>query len=113
MTPIVVIKDSSATSTKCVQCLESPAGCASLIAACRSDPENPECGGIYDCMVANTCLDLPVLDDKIRCGLPCAQEAGVASTDDPIVTNYLLGLVLCAQKNCPVDCDLTEGGVGF
>jgi hypothetical protein len=62
-------------------------------------------------MVTRTCLDQPSLDAKIRCGLPCAQEAGIVSVDDPLVTNYLLGLVLCAQQKCPVECDLTEGGV--
>ena len=41
VTPIIVVKDSSATSTKCVQCVESSTGCASLIAACRSSTENP------------------------------------------------------------------------
>ncbi len=112
VTPIIVERESAAVGTECVRCLESPNGCAGLIAKCRADPEYPTCGPIYDCMVERACLDLPILDDKIRCGLPCAQEAGVVSTDDPIVTNYMLGLVICAQQNCPAECNLTEGGVG-
>ena len=114
VTPIVVERESSALgASECVSCLESPGGCAGLIADCRVDPRFPRCGGIYDCMVERGCLASPGVDDKIRCSLPCAQEAGVADVDDPLVTDYLLALLLCAQKECPAACALTEGGVGF
>jgi hypothetical protein len=64
-------------------------------------------------MVREACLDLLTLDDKIKCGLPCAQDAGIESVTDPVISTHLVGLVACAQEKCAEACNISEGGVGL
>src|SRR5690242_18629535 len=92
VTPIIVERDAFQPDATCLRCLETPEGCRSLIDSCQA---NARCKPAYACMVERSCLDLLTIDDKIKCGLPCAQEAGVESLSDPIVSTYLLGLVSC------------------
>lgn len=109
VTPIVLERDASAgADTPCLQCLEQPQTCNTIMTECRAS--DPRCGAALDCMRSQACLDLPTLDDKIKCGLPCAQDAGVVSLSDPIVDRYLVALVQCGQDRCPVPCNLVDGG---
>jgi hypothetical protein len=109
-TPILVVRDAFDPDASCLRCLQQPEGCADLIASCETEAK---CKGAYACMVAQTCLDLRTIDDKIKCGLPCAQEAGVESVSDPIVTTYLVGLVACGQEKCAEPCNLIDASIGF
>lgn len=110
--PIVVERDArvAATDASCVKCLEQPESCEGLIDQCRRDTR---CAPVYACISAQACLDLRTLDDKINCSLPCAQDAGVLSASDPIVSTYLVGLVGCAQQKCAEPCNLSDAGIGL
>jgi hypothetical protein len=112
VTPLVVEKEASiaATDFPCLRCLQSPdadGGCANEIADCTNDPR---CEPIYECIVALACVDLPTIDDKLQCGLPCAQEAGVSTTEDPIVAK-LLAWVRCGETGCADPCNLRDAGI--
>ena len=65
------------------------------------------------CIVREACLDLRTLDDKISCALPCAQDAGILSTSDPVISTYLVGLVGCAQQKCAAACNLSDASLGL
>lgn len=109
ITPIIVEKDSAVPSDAgCVRCLEEPANCRPLIDTCLADPR---CVPIYHCMSREACLDLPTLDDKIRCGLPCAADAGITRLDDPLVSSYLVALVGCAKEKCVIPCNLVDASL--
>ncbi len=111
VTPIIVERDAyGGPDASCLKCLQLPESCAGLIAACEDDPR---CKPVYTCMVREMCLDLLTLDDKIKCGLPCAQDAGISSVSDPVVTTYLVGLVACGQEKCAEPCNLSDAGVGL
>jgi hypothetical protein len=110
VTPIVVERDAFDPDASCLRCLEQPEGCASLIASCQ---EEARCKPAYACIVAQGCFDLRTIDDKIKCGLPCAQEAGVDNVSDPVITTYLLGLVACGQQKCAVSCNLQDATIGL
>jgi hypothetical protein len=95
----------------CSKCLNKPVpdnGCADNVAECHADER---CAGVLACLEALECLDRPGLDDKLNCGLPCANEAGITTTTDPVITT-LLDLVKCAQLHCSIECDLGDGGLG-
>jgi hypothetical protein len=111
VTPIVVERDASGgPDAGCLACLQLPDRCGGLIEQCQNDPR---CVPAYACIVRDSCLDLHTLDDKIKCGLPCAQDAGIQSVTDPVVSTYLVGLVACGQQKCAVPCNLGEGGIGL
>ncbi len=111
ITPIIVERDASAPADAgCVKCLEQPDTCEGLIDQCRQDPR---CIPVYACISALACLDLRTLDDKINCSLPCAQDAGILSASDPVVTTYLVGLVGCAKQKCAVPCNLSDASIGL
>jgi hypothetical protein len=71
------------------------------------------CRPIFACIVALNCLDEPTVDDKIKCGLPCAVEAGITKIDDPIVVNYLVPIIACAQVTCAEACNVDDASIGF
>lgn len=109
ITPIIVEKDRAVPpDATCVLCLEEPGNCRPLIDTCIADPR---CVPIYECMSREACLDLPTLDDKIRCGLPCAADAGITRLDDPLVESYLVALVGCAQEKCAIPCNLVDASL--
>ena len=113
ITPIIVEKDASGggdTDASCLKCLEAPESCEGIIEQCQQDPR---CNPVYKCIVAQACLDLRTLDDKINCSLPCAQDAGILSATDPVITTYLVGLVGCAQQKCAVACNLSDASIGL
>lgn len=111
MTPIIVEEDSAIPpDATCVLCLESPGNCAELIDGCKADPR---CVPVYVCMSREQCLDLPTLDDKIQCGLPCAVDAGITSLDDPLVDGYLVALVGCGRDKCAEPCNLADASLGL
>jgi hypothetical protein len=114
VTPIVLEKEASATPTDfpCLRCLQRPddgGGCSDEIAICQNDPR---CNAAYACIVAKACLDLPTIDDKIQCGLPCAQEAGVTSLTDPVV-GEVQAVVLCGEQGCADPCHVGDAGFAF
>jgi hypothetical protein len=94
----------------CLGCLAQPQNCAGLIEECKADPR---CAPAFACIEREACFDLPTLDDKINCGLPCAQDAGIQSSADPVISTYLVGLVACGQEKCAVDCKLSDAGIGL
>jgi hypothetical protein len=110
ITPIVVEREVSAADTQCFACLEEPTACGALIDACYADPR---CAPVYVCVEKERCLDRPVLDDKILCGLPCAADAGITRIEDPLVSTYLVGLLACAKEKCEAQCDLTDASIGL
>jgi len=108
VTPIFVAPRDAGflAEASCSVCLEDPNGCNDKLDACRADPR---CAPVLACVIAIHCFDRPTLDDKLTCGLPCAAEAGITSTDDPTIA-YLLDVVKCGQTRCPVACNLGDGG---
>jgi hypothetical protein len=112
ITPIIVERDANVAplDASCVKCLEQPQTCEGIIDQCRQDPR---CKPVYVCISALACLDLRTLDDKINCSLPCAQDAGILSTSDPVISTYLVGLVGCAQEKCAEPCNLSDAGIGL
>ena len=66
-----------------------------------------------EAILRESCFDLINLDDKINCGLPCAQDAGILSSSDPVISTYLVGLIACAQEKCAEPCHFSEAGVGL
>ena len=112
ITPIIVEKDAAGllSDASCVKCLEQPETCQGIIDQCGRDPR---CAPVYACISSLDCLDLRTLDDKINCSLPCAQDAGILSLSDPVITTYLVGLVGCAQQKCAADCNLSDASLGL
>lgn len=109
--PVIVEKDVAVPADgSCLTCLERPETCSGLIEACNADVR---CKPAYACIVREACFDLPTLDDKINCGLPCAQDAGIQSAADPVISTYLVGFVACAQEKCAVDCNLSDASLGL
>jgi hypothetical protein len=106
VTPIVVVRDASIDpDASCLLCVQQPENCLDVIADCQG---NPRCKPAFECIVRDSCLDLPTLDDKIKCGLPCAQEAGIETIDDPVISTHLVALVACGQSKCAVPCNLQD-----
>jgi hypothetical protein len=109
-TPIIVSTDAFQADAGCFKCLEQPENCLDNLQACVDDQR---CKPAYDCIVAQSCLDLRTIDDKIKCGLPCAQEAGIESVTDPVVSTHLVGILACGQQKCAEPCNLDDSGVGL
>jgi hypothetical protein len=113
VTPIVVPpKEAGSVDGGCTLCLERPAseqGCREVLDRCRADLG---CQPVLACVEALGCFDLPAIDDKLNCGLPCIQDAGITSVDDPRVAG-VLNVVKCGQTTCGVACNLGDGGFAF
>jgi hypothetical protein len=107
--PIVVDNDAFDPDSSCLVCLQEPQNCADLIVSCEADAI---CNPTYTCMLARSCLDLRTIDDKIKCGLACAQEAGVHSLEDP-TTAYLVNFVSCGRQKCAGSCNIVDANIGF
>lgn len=90
----------------CLGCLEDR--CSALTDTCKEDPR---CAPAYTCIVHRSCFDLPTLQDKIECGLPCAVEAGISAIEDPVVQVHLAGMIACAQEKCVVECNFGDAAV--
>ena len=111
VTPIIVARDGSPKgSGACLACLEEPQKCAGLIEQCQGDPR---CKPAFACIVRESCFDSLTLDDKINCALPCAQDAGILSASDPVIANYLVGLVACGQEKCASPCNFSDAAAGL
>jgi hypothetical protein len=113
ITPIIVERDAHGggdSDASCLKCLEQPESCEGIIEQCQQDPR---CIPVYKCIVREACLDLRTLDDKISCSLPCAQDAGILSSSDPVISTYLVGLVGCAQQKCAAACNLSDASIGL
>ena len=109
-TPIVVESDAFVADAGCLKCLEEPENCKDTLQACIDDSR---CNPAYVCIIAQKCLDLRTIDDKIKCGLPCAQEAGIESISDPVVSTYLVGILACGQQKCATPCNLDDASFGL
>lgn len=107
--PVIVDNDAYDPDAGCLKCLQQPTGCADIITSCEGDLL---CRPTYTCMVALGCLDLRTIDDKIKCGLGCAQDAGITSVDDP-TTAYLINLVACGRQRCTDPCNLVDANIGL
>lgn len=96
----------------CVRCITTPddassPGCADEIAACRA---SPVCDQIYLCALANHCFEQPSFRDLVNCGLPCAAEAGVVSSQDPALL-LVYNVAVCAQANCNAPCNIGDAAI--
>jgi hypothetical protein len=95
----------------CQRCVESPddpgPGCGNAVAACVADPV---CVLVYQCALARGCLEKADQHDSVTCGVPCAEEAGVRTTTDPVVT-LILGVTDCIANNaCGAICTGADAG---
>jgi hypothetical protein len=108
VTPIYVAPRDAGflAEASCTVCLEDPSGCDDTIEKCRVDPR---CAPVLGCVEQTHCFDRPTLDDKLTCGLPCAVEGGITSTNDPTI-QYLLDVIKCGQTKCAIACNLGDGG---
>ncbi|HEY8073539.1 MAG TPA: hypothetical protein VIF62_05505 [Labilithrix sp.] len=94
----------------CLACLlgdPAQGGCADKIDTCEKDSR---CQTVYTCMATTGCFERVQLDDKIACTLPCLQEAGILTVNDPVVETLLV-VVQCGQKGCTLECNLPEAGI--
>ena len=107
--PVIVEYDAFVPDAQCLVCLQQPDACGDVISSCEGDLL---CKPTYACMLVLGCLDLRTIDDKIKCGLACAQDAGLTHIDDP-TTAYLVNLVSCGQKKCTVPCNLVDANIGL
>lgn len=97
----------------CVGCLgtpddAAPPGCGTELALCLA---NSECAATYACAVATGCFQQPTFRAIVQCGIPCAEEAGIMSTNDPAVT-LIYNIAVCAQCSCNGPCAIGDAGVG-
>lgn len=112
VTPVYVPEReaSAANGEPCLACLDEPnadGGCRDQIDVCLG---NAKCAEVYRCVAANACFDLPTLDDKIFCTVPCLEDAGITTTGDPTV-GVLVDVVKCGQSGCGVACNLGDAGI--
>jgi hypothetical protein len=96
----------------CVQCITapddaSPPGCDTEIQACQ---DSPVCLQIYECALASGCFEQPSFRDLVNCGLPCAAEAGVVSSQDPSLL-LVYNVAVCAQANCNAPCNIGDAAI--
>ena len=94
----------------CYQCIEAPddpgPGCGTEFAACAAEPR---CKAIMDCVFVEGCFFLASTKDFVVCAIPCATDAGVTTTDDPII-QLGLNVAYCADKSCRPYCGGGETG---
>ena len=95
----------------CQRCVESPdepgPGCGNAVAACVDDPV---CVLVYQCALSRGCLEKADQRESVSCGVPCAEEAGVRSSSDPVVT-LILGVTNCIAGNaCGAICTGADAG---
>ncbi|MFO0679470.1 MAG: TonB-dependent receptor plug domain-containing protein [Polyangiaceae bacterium] len=94
----------------CLACVQRPnaeLGCADEIATCVADPK---CNLTYQCVIEEQCFEEFSQEDKIRCGFPCVERAGVVSLTDKTI-GLILTVVKCAENGCQVPCHIGDGGV--
>lgn len=95
--------DGSGPMHPCKTCFlaeDSEVSCAAKARECYDDYE---CGALWDCMIAEGCVDMSESADINRCGVPCALRIGIPSADDRSV---VVGVELadCAGRKCPDVC---------
>jgi hypothetical protein len=96
----------------CLGCLNwaddaAPPGCAAQLAVCMT---NPKCAATYACTVANGCFQQPSFRQIVNCGIPCAEEAGIVTGNDPAV-QLIYNIAVCAACNCSTVCAIADSGV--
>jgi hypothetical protein len=62
-------------------------------------------------VTALQCFEVPSVEGKIQCGVPCAVEAGVASLYDPSLM-LALNVVQCGATKCSSPCQV-DGSIDF
>jgi hypothetical protein len=96
----------AAIVTTCTTCLQTPdtpgPGCADEVAACKA---SAKCNVALECALANACFERGSLEKLVACGLPCAQDAGIVSNDDPALSQAY-DLFHCAGTTCGGPCHL-------
>ncbi|GAC1543903.1 MAG: hypothetical protein NVS3B10_08060 [Polyangiales bacterium] len=94
----------------CRECVERPddpgPGCGDEVKACRDEPK---CSLILDCIYATGCFYLKTRKDFIVCAIPCAAEAGVVTTADPVV-GLGIAVATCADGKCRAFCGGGDAG---
>jgi hypothetical protein len=95
----------------CLGCLHwsddaMPPGCASELAACMT---SSKCAATYVCCVASGCFQAGSFKGIVNCGIPCAEDAGIVSSNDPAV-QLIYDIAVCASCNCDNLCGLGDSG---
>jgi hypothetical protein len=91
----------SGSPPACIECLTGQTGpCAAEYARCL---EFPVCEAVMQCLIDKGCVLLPNPNDRVSCGLPCAQEHGLLSGSDPAI-EFLASINVCGLANCLDDC---------
>ena len=100
----VAEENDAETSLDCYACIEAPddpgPGCGDEYGTCIA---NAQCKAIMDCVYVARCFYLKTTKDFVACAIPCAAEAGVVETDDPVVT-LGLNVAYCVDKVCRAFC---------
>jgi hypothetical protein len=85
----------------CIECLTGQTG------PCRAEYERcvefPVCEAVMQCLIEKGCVLLPVPNDRVSCGLPCATEHGLLSGSDPAIL-VLSSINTCGLTNCTDEC---------
>ncbi len=92
------------TRPSCQRCIETPdtpgPGCADELTTCLADPL---CKAAYACILANGCLTKGSRQKVILCGLPCAEDAGIITQNEPAAIE-ILDVASCASRACAPSC---------
>ncbi len=124
LTPIVIIPPEASPKPKrdaevdgsdggavtCLACIKRPnaeLGCDDEIRTCLAETK---CNLAYQCILERDCFEEYSQQDKILCGYPCVEKAGVVSLTDKTI-ELILSVVSCAEKGCQVPCHISDGGV--
>lgn len=104
--------DAPETATSaCVACLTSPSdagpSCATELAGCA---RYPACQKAFDCVRDQGCFNLGSAAAIENCGIPCAQKAGILTTNGDPAFNAAYAVFTCAAGACGPAC--VEGDSG-
>jgi len=100
--------DSGEDRDACRRCVIEPAGaCFDVYQICTRDPK---CDEATLCALADGCLNIPELQARIDCALPCITAAGILGNQDPALA-LALDVNLCSVERCADSCSPLSGGI--
>jgi hypothetical protein len=89
---------------RCRTCMLAPEqpgpGCAAAVAPCFGDEK---CWALVECTLAKGCLEYGSLNQRIECGLPCVEQLGIKSFNDPSVIRSI-EIQQCSLETCRSAC---------
>ncbi|HMJ10988.1 MAG TPA: hypothetical protein VK524_06250 [Polyangiaceae bacterium] len=85
----------------CMLAPEQPGpGCAAAIAPCVDDEK---CWAIVECTLTTGCLEYGSLNPRVECGIPCVEQVGITSFNDPSVLRSI-AIQECTLAACRSAC---------